>query len=290
MLTLLKPVTWFAAMWAFLCGAISSGVPLADAPWLLAGGVLLAGPLVCAMSQAANDWCDRHVDAINEPHRPIPSGRVPGRWGLWIALIWTGLSLAMGALLGPVVFAATLVAVALAWAYSAPPFRLKEAGWLGAAACALCYEGLAWFTGAAALLGGLPDGRILALAGLTSLGAVGIMILNDFKSIAGDRQTGVRSVPAQLGMHRAARAACALMAAPQLAVIGLLALWGRPIYAAIYGALLIGQIALMRHFLLNRSALEAEPLRNAAKYNATGTTLFVAGMMIAAFAVRGAGA
>jgi len=27
-----------------------------------------------------------HVDAINEPHRPIPSGQIPGRWGLWIAI------------------------------------------------------------------------------------------------------------------------------------------------------------------------------------------------------------
>ena len=55
-------------------------------------GVILAGPVVCGMSQAANDWCDRHVDAVNEPHRPIPSGRIPGRWGLWIALAMSGLA------------------------------------------------------------------------------------------------------------------------------------------------------------------------------------------------------
>lgn len=56
--------------------------------------MLLAGPVVCGMSQAANDWFDRHVDAVNEPHRPIPSGRIPGRWGLWIALAMSVLSLA----------------------------------------------------------------------------------------------------------------------------------------------------------------------------------------------------
>ena len=43
---------------------------------------------VCGTSQAINDWYDRHVDAINEPHRPIPSGRIPGEWGFWIAVIW----------------------------------------------------------------------------------------------------------------------------------------------------------------------------------------------------------
>jgi hypothetical protein len=53
------------------------------------GALLLAGPLVCGTSQAANDWFDREVDAINEPQRPIPSGKIPGRWGLAIALIGT---------------------------------------------------------------------------------------------------------------------------------------------------------------------------------------------------------
>ncbi|MEO1316112.1 MAG: UbiA family prenyltransferase, partial [Pseudomonadota bacterium] len=74
-LELLKPVTWFPPMWAFGCGVLSSGAALAGHWHLLIGGLILAGPVVCAMSQAANDWYDRHVDAVNEPHRPIPSGR-----------------------------------------------------------------------------------------------------------------------------------------------------------------------------------------------------------------------
>ncbi len=61
---------------------------------LIVVGLLLTGPLVCGTSQAVNDWYDRHVDAINEPNRPIPSGRIPGRWGFYIALGWTALSLA----------------------------------------------------------------------------------------------------------------------------------------------------------------------------------------------------
>ena len=93
-LTLFKPITWFPPIWAFLCGAVASGVPLGGSPWLVLGGMVLAGPVVCGMSQAANDWCDRHVDAINEPHRPIPSGQVPGRWGLWIALVTSLVALA----------------------------------------------------------------------------------------------------------------------------------------------------------------------------------------------------
>src|SRR5689334_6254567 len=78
-LELLKPITWFAPMWAFGCGVVSSGAPVGGRWPAILTGVALAGPLVCATSQAANDWYDREVDAINEPDRPIPSGRIPGR-------------------------------------------------------------------------------------------------------------------------------------------------------------------------------------------------------------------
>ena len=125
LLELLKPITWFPPMWAFLCGAVSSGAGLVENPVLLIAGILLAGPMVCGASQVVNDWFDRDVDAINEPQRAIPSGRVPGNWGLVFAITWTGLAAAWGAALGFWVGIATFVGLALAWAYSAPPFRLN---------------------------------------------------------------------------------------------------------------------------------------------------------------------
>ena len=284
-LELLKPITWFPPMWAFMCGAVSSGIPLLENLWVVGLGIILAGPLVCAMSQAINDWHDRHVDAINEPHRPIPSGRVPGRWGLYIALLWSLLSLLVAAYLGTMAFAATLFGLFLAWAYSAPPLRLKLNGWTGNAACAICYEGLAWFTGAAILIGALPDWRILALAGLYSFGAHGIMTLNDFKSITGDKKMGVRTLPVQLGPHRAARLASIVMALPQIVVIGLLWDWGLTWHAIIVSGLLAAQILLMINYLMDRVELLLQPRRNAAMYNATGTTLYVLGMLTSAIGI-----
>jgi chlorophyll synthase len=49
----------------------------------------------------------------------------------------------------------------------------------------------------------MPPRPILLLAVLYSLGAHGIMTLNDFKAIEGDRSIGIRSLPAQLGPERA---------------------------------------------------------------------------------------
>ena len=278
---LLKPITWFPPMWAFSCGVISSGV-VAEGRWLyIILGVILAGPLVCAMSQAINDWFDRHVDAINEPNRPIPSGRMPGKWGLYIAILWTILSLIVASFLGMWGFSAAVVGLLLAWAYSAPPFRLKLNGWWGNAACGLSYEGLAWMTGTAVMLSGaMPDGRTLALALLYSIGAHGIMTLNDFKSIEGDRQMGVGSLPVKLGASAAAKVACMVMLVSQCVVVGLLVSWQCPNHAIAVGVLTLIQGALMLRFVMN-------PIQRATWYSALGINFYVSGMMVSAFAVRG---
>jgi len=278
---LFKPITWFPPMWAFACGVVASGQPLLERWWIALVGVLLAGPLVCATSQAVNDWFDRHVDAINEPHRPIPSGRMPGRWGLYIAIAWTLLSLLVALALGPWGFGAAAIGLALAWAYSAPPLRLKRNGWWGNAACSLSYEGLAWCTGAAVMAAGaMPHPRSLALALLYSIGAHGIMTLNDFKAIEGDRRMGIGSLPVRLGVTGAARTACLVMLLPQFVVVGLLLQGGAPVHAAAVGALVLVQALMMRRFL-------SDPRAQALWYSGFGVPVFVTGMMVSAFALRG---
>jgi chlorophyll synthase len=280
-LELLKPITWFPPMWAFACGAVSSGVAASGHWGLILAGVVLCGPLLCATSQAVNDWFDRHVDAINEPNRPIPSGRMPGQSGLYVAILWTLLSLGCAAALGSWVFYAAIVGLALAWAYSAPPLRLKRNGWWGNLACAVCYEGIAWVTGAVVMLGGIaPPGRTLLIAGLYSLGAHGIMTLNDFKSIDGDRRMGIRSLPVLLGAEHAGEIACVAMALPQFVVAALLMSWGRGYYAGAVGVLLFAQLLLMRRLL-------DDPRGRAPWYNGTGVTLYVSGMLVSAFALKG---
>lgn len=282
LLTLIKPVTWFPPMWAYLCGMVSSGASFAD-HWALALlGVILAGPIVCGMSQAANDWCDRHVDAINEPHRPIPSGRVPGRWGLWVALAMSVLALAVGLLLGPWGFAATCLAVLAAWAYSVEPIRLKRSGVWGPGLVGLSYESLPWFTGAAVLAQALPSTEVIVIAILYGLGAHGIMTLNDFKALEGDRQMGVASLPVTLGPKRAAQVACAVMLLPQAVVIMALSSWGAPVQASIILALGLGQVWAMRVLL-------RDPKARAPWYNGTGVMMYIVGMMVAATALRGLG-
>ena len=281
LLQLLKPITWFPPMWAFLCGWISAGPGTALSGWSLLAGVVLTGPLVCGASQIVNDWYDQDVDALNEPDRPIPSGRVPGKTAFWFAVVWTAIAQTWAILIGPWVAAATGLGLVLAWAYSAPPLRLKMNGWWGNSAVAISYEGLAWITGAAIVIGGdLPAEPILLIALLYSIGAHGIMTLNDFKSVEGDLTMGIRSLPAQLGPTRAARVACLFMLLPQLIVILLLVRWSLMPFALTVSLVVVAQLLAMRKLL-------RDPKQFAPWYNATGVSLYVLGMMAVAIGLGG---
>ena len=211
---------------------------------------------------------------------PMSNLVLAGRWGLAIAIGWSVVSLVVAALTGPWVLAATALGLAGAWAYSAPPLRFKTSGWVGPAVVAFCYEGLSWFTGAAVMAGALPSGRVLALLCLYSLGAHGIMTLNDFKAVTGDRVMGLRSLPVVLGERRAALLASVVMAVPQMVVVVLLSRWGMVLPAVAVAVMLAAQLALMPR-------LVADPARRAPWYNATGVSLYVLGMMAAALGLGG---
>ena len=265
-------------MWAYACGVISSGASIAENLDLLILGIIVAGPVVCGMSQAANDWCDRHVDTINEPNRPIPSGRMPGNWGLKIALGMTLLALVLGWQLGIWGFIATIFAALAAWVYSTEPIRLKKSGIWGPGLVGLCYEGIPWFTGAAVMLQSFPDTKIILVAIAYAIGAHGIMTLNDFKALKGDKALGINSLPVQLGPDRAAKIACYVMAAPQIFVVALLYSWGLPLFSAFVLLLVFGQFIAMRRLL-------SDPEKYAPWYNSTGVLMFVSGMMVCSIGI-----
>jgi chlorophyll synthase len=268
-------------MWALMCGLVSGGVTPLSHLWLFAAGILLTGPLVCGASQIINDYCDREVDAINEPGRPIPSGRVTESRAFQFAVAWSLIAQLWSFSLGTWVACATALGLIFAWAYSAPPLRLKQNGWWGNLSVAISYEGLAWVTGAAIAVGGdLPASNILLIALLYSLGAHGIMTLNDFKAIEGDIAIGIRTLPVQLGATKAARLACLVMLLPQIAVFGLLQSWHYPLAAALVATLIAGQILAMLRFLQNPKLL-------APWYNGIGVTQYVTGMMVTACALGG---
>jgi chlorophyll synthase len=275
-----KPGTWFAPMWAIMVGAIASPGSRWDVATIarILVAMVMAGPLLCAFSQVVNDYFDRDVDRINEPNRPTAANMLSTRTILVVAVVLGALALGIAFALGKTVGELALTGMVLALAYSTPPVRLKARnGWLANAACALSYEGFAWLAGTAAF-GAISTGGIV-LALLFSFGAHGLMTLNDFKSVEGDRQLGLRSIPVMLGEKRALMQAVYFINIFQALAMAFVLSNKGWIEAAVMNLLLIAQLPMQRK-------LSTDPKRLAPWYCASAIPLFCWSMLAGALALR----
>lgn len=278
-LTLMKPVTWFAPAWAFLCGSIASGAPQWSFQDLgrIAVGTLLAGPILCGLSQVVNDYCDRDVDAINEPHRLIPAGLVSTTQVFVTIGVLVVIAFGVALYLGEQVALLTAIGMVLSLVYSVQPIRAKQNGWVGNGVVGLSYEGLPWLAGHLAF--GALSLPSIVLALLYSVGAHGIMTINDFKSVEGDRAVGIKTLPVIHGSWGAAWIAVLTMNIAQLFIILMFLVWGRWIAAGVVGTLFVLQLPFQYSFI-------QDPRGKAVFYNASGILLFVLGMLVSAIGIR----
>jgi bacteriochlorophyll c synthase len=206
-LELLDPVTWLSVFPCITAGVMSSGAmkgTLHDYLLLLAI-FLMFGPLGTGFSQSVNDCFDLELDRVNEPSRPIPSGRLSENEGLWNSIIALLLAaglgvffwLHIGGVRGLIIVVSILVALFVAYIYSAPPLKLKKNILASAPAVGFSY-GLAPFLSANALFGEVRPEAIW-LASLNFFMAVALIILNDFKSAEGDKEGGMKSLTVMIG-------------------------------------------------------------------------------------------
>jgi len=174
-LQLMKPrLSWIPLSLIVMCGAAASGnyhwiwqpstvfniedamIGLDDAMKGLAV-ILLAGPFSEGFAQTINDWYDRDIDAVNEPYRPIPSGRISHKeiieqlrflFSGGLMLVALGLDLWTNHDTYTITVVIALVGYFISFIYSAPPLKLKQNGWLGALAIAIiCYISFPWWCG-----------------------------------------------------------------------------------------------------------------------------------------------
>ncbi|MFJ8587480.1 SCO3242 family prenyltransferase [Streptomyces sp. NPDC093595] len=66
---------------------------------------------------ALNDWADRHEDAVDRPHRPLPSGRITPRAALAASATLTAAGLALAARAGRVPLTVASALATTVWAY-----------------------------------------------------------------------------------------------------------------------------------------------------------------------------
>ncbi len=187
------------------------------------GGVLSAGPqaltgeefpllllvavsavAIAAAGNAINDIYDQHIDLVNRPDRPLPSGAITrGK----ATLVWAG-GTGLGILLGlSVSFSHSLVAMGCAgllYTYSA---RLKAMPFVGNLAVAVL-AGMAVVYGA--LRGGLAP-PVWAGAGFAFSATLAREIVKDVQDMEGDASSGLRTLPISWGDKKATLAASMIL-------------------------------------------------------------------------------
>ena len=289
-LQLMKPITWIPLIWGVVCGAVSSG----GFTWTLENGLiaaacmLMSGPLLAGYTQTINDFYDREIDAINEPYRPIPSGAISipqVTAQVWVLLLaGLGVAFALDRWAGhefPIVTCLAVGGSFLSYIYSAPPLKLKQNGWLGNYALGASYIALPWWAGHA--LFGQLNWTIVVLTLFYSLAGLGIAIVNDFKSVEGDRQLGLKSLPVMFGLTAATWICVLMIDVFQAGVAGYLISIHENLYAAILLLLVVPQITFQDMYFLR------DPLKNDVKYQASAQPFLVLGMLVAALALGRAG-
>lgn len=300
-LQLTKPVTWVPLVWGVMCGAAASG----NYHWMwnpfdpndrdIALGaedaakgfvaMILSGPFLTGFCQTINDWYDREIDAINEPYRPIPSGAISEFEVIsqaWFLLLG-GLAIAYGLDVWaghdtPTVLLLSIFGSFISYIYSAPPLKLKQNGWAGNFALGASYISLPWWCGQA-VFGELNRPVYFILPILYSIAGLGIAIVNDFKSIEGDRELGLQSLPVAFGIDTAKYICAGCVTFTQLGVAAYLYSIGESAYAAGLLALIIPQIYFQATLLL------PDPVANDVKYQGSSQPFLVFGILLTGICV-----
>jgi chlorophyll synthase len=289
-LQLMKPITWIPLIWGVVCGAASGGGFRWTPEYVLisAACMLMSGPLLTGYTQTLNDFYDREIDAINEPYRPIPSGAisVPQVVTQIVVLLAAGIGVAFGldrwaGHSFPTITALAIGGSFVSYIYSAPPLKLKQNGWLGNYALGASYIALPWWAGHA-LFGDLTW-KIVILTLFYSLAGLGIAVVNDFKSVEGDRQMGLKSLPVMFGITTAAWICVLMIDLFQGGVAAYLMAIHQNLYAVLLVLLIIPQITFQDMYFLR------DPLKNDVKYQASAQPFLVLGMLVTGLALGHAG-
>jgi len=285
-LQLMKPITWIPLIWGVVCGAASSGQYVWNLECVLiaAACMLMSGPLLTGYTQTINDFYDREIDAINEPYRPIPSGAISIPQVVVQILVLLGAGVGVAYALDqwaghefPTITVLAIGGSFLSYIYSAPPLKLKQNGWLGNYALGASYIALPWWAGHA--LFGELNLTIVLLTLFYSLAGLGIAIVNDFKSVEGDRQLGLKSLPVMFGVGTAAWICVLMIDLFQGGVAAYLMSIHQNLYAVILVLLIIPQITFQDMYFLRN------PLENDVKYQASAQPFLVLGMLVTGLAL-----
>ncbi len=169
-------------------------------PLLLSVFGYLTGFFVCAYSMVVNDYYDVDVDRVNQPDRPLPSGRISLGGAYRLSALMLILGLAFATLTrNPVAVLIAFLYAFLSWLYNS---RAKKAG-LGGNFIVASSLAIPFIYGGVISGGNVFSSLLLMMAFTAFFAGVGREVVKAMADTSGDAKRGVRSVAIQYGMRSA---------------------------------------------------------------------------------------
>jgi geranylgeranylglycerol-phosphate geranylgeranyltransferase len=158
----------------------------------------LTGFCISSFSMVSNDIYDVAVDRINQPQRPIPSGRISIRRAWSLAVFFLIAGIVASATIGIFNFAIACVFALIGWSYN---YRLKRFGLAGNSLVALSVA-IPYVYGSIAV-GSLSINLTYSLALTSFLAGIGREVLKGISDTKGDRVRSIRSIALTRGVMTA---------------------------------------------------------------------------------------
>ncbi len=260
---MIRPLNCFMAGIAVAIGCLvgaGSEITLYGAQVVLAFVVCF---VVTAGGNAINDFYDAKIDAVNKPHRPIPSGRISPRSAFAFAISLFGIGVVLSYFINPICF---LIAAANSLLLIGYAHKLKRTALWG-------NTSIGYLTGSTFLFGGAAVNEIavtFVLFLLAMLATIGREIVKDIEDVKGDKKEGLITLPISVGAKKSATIASAFVI---MAVI----LSPLPIVLGNFGTSYLVIVTLADVILLlGITAIE--------KYPAKSSSFLKGGMMVALLA------
>uniref|UniRef100_A0A7V3RFW4 Digeranylgeranylglyceryl phosphate synthase n=1 Tax=candidate division WOR-3 bacterium TaxID=2052148 RepID=A0A7V3RFW4_UNCW3 len=192
---IIRPLNCAITFISVLCGAWMGKTIIINNQIILAG---IIGFLACAFGNVINDIMDIEIDKINNPLRPLASGRAQKNIAVILAIILALLSLLLTILLNLKSLIIVIIATLLLTLYALYFKKTPVANFIVAIVAGLSF-----------IFGGFITNNSLAL--IAAIFAIFIHtpreIIKDIIDIEGDKKFGVSSLPLILGVEKSVKIA-----------------------------------------------------------------------------------
>jgi len=254
-LRLMRPVNCLMMGFAVIVGAVISKQSFEDILFSNLVYGFITGFTLAAASMVINDFCDKDIDAINEPSRPIPSGLIKPEEALVFASVLTAIGFVAAFLTNTANALATslcFMTAIISWMVSVAYVTVgKRTGLLGNFLVSACVA-IPFIYGSLAVTNRIEP-NVLIFASMAFLSNTGREITKGIIDVRGDRTRSIQTLAVRYGKKTAASAATlfylfAVLLSPLPWSLNRVSIWFLPLVAITDFGLVASSISLLRNY------------------------------------------